>query len=112
MIATPLEALARRARQWQRVLQDTGVPMQVVAAVSTVGGGSLPGQSLSTRALAIGVPAPDALAARLRSPELTAGPPIVARIEDDQLLLDPRTVLPEQDATLVEGVRRALSKVN
>jgi hypothetical protein len=33
----------------------------------------------------------------------------VARIEDDQLLLDPRTVLPEQDAMLVEGVRVALA---
>jgi L-seryl-tRNA(Ser) seleniumtransferase len=90
--------------------------MQVVAAVSTVGGGSLPGQSLPTRALAIGTPAPDALAARLRCPEpaagprpeLAEGPPIVARIEDDQLLLDPRTVLPEQDALLIERMRVAL----
>jgi L-seryl-tRNA(Ser) seleniumtransferase len=119
MIATPLEALARRARRWRRALQDTGVPMQVVAAVSTVGGGSLPGQSLPTRALAIGTPAPDALAARLRCPEpaagprpeLAEGPPIVARIEDDQLLLDPRTVLPEQDALLIERMRVALQNL-
>jgi L-seryl-tRNA(Ser) seleniumtransferase len=119
MITTPMEALARRARKWQRALKETGVPMKVVAAESTVGGGSLPGQTIPTRALALEVPSPDALAARLRHPELVEGelvegelvegPPVVARIEDDRLLLDPRTVLPEQDATLVEMIRVVLS---
>jgi L-seryl-tRNA(Ser) seleniumtransferase len=105
MIATPLVVLARRARKWQRVLQETGVPMAVVAAESTVGGGSLPGQTLPTQALAIEVPSPDALAARLRA----ADPPVVVRIEDDRLLLDPRTVLPQQDAALIKAVRAALA---
>ena len=122
MIAIPLATLARRARQWQRALKETGIPMAVVAAESTVGGGSLPGQTLPTRALVLEIPAPDALAARLRHPACTwsagagelvegepvEGPPIVARIEGDRLLLDPRTVLPEQDATLIEVVRAAL----
>jgi hypothetical protein len=35
----------------------------------------------------------------------------VARIEDDQLLLDPRTVLPEQDALLIERMRVALQNL-
>jgi len=104
MIATPVEALSRRARKWQRGLSETGVHMAVVAAKSTVGGGSLPGQTLPSRVLALEVPSPDALAARLRA----ADPPIVARIEDDRLLLDPRTVLPEQDAVLVEVMRGTL----
>ena len=105
MIAAPVEALTRRARKWQRGLKETGVHMAAVAAKSTVGGGSLPGQTLPTRALAIEVPSPDSLAARLRA----ADPPIVARIEDGRLLLDPRTVLPEQDTSLVEVMRWALS---
>jgi len=105
MIATPVETLERRARRWQRALRDTGVPMTVVAAESTVGGGSLPGQTLPTRALALQVPSPDALAARLR----TAEPPVVARIEDERLLFDPRTVLPEQDRAFTEAVRAALT---
>jgi L-seryl-tRNA(Ser) seleniumtransferase len=109
MIAIPLATLARRARQWQRALKETGIPMAVVAAESTVGGGSLPGQTLPTQALALEVPSPDALATRLRHPELGEGPPIVARIEGDQLLLDPRTVLPEQDAMLIEVVRAVLT---
>ncbi len=101
MITTPLETLTRRARKWQRALKGAGVPLSLVVAESTVGGGSLPGQTLPTRALALEDSSPDTLAARLRA----ADPPIVARIEDDRLLLDPRTVLPEQDAMLVEAVR-------
>jgi L-seryl-tRNA(Ser) seleniumtransferase len=108
MIAAPVEALARRARKWQRALKETGTPLSVVAAESTVGGGSLPGQTLPTRALALEVPSPDALAARLRA----ADPPLVARIEDDRLLLDPRTVLPEQDKALIEVMRGALATNN
>jgi L-seryl-tRNA(Ser) seleniumtransferase len=106
MIATPVEALTRRTRKWQHGLKETGVSMAVVATQSTVGGGSLPGQTLPTRALALEVASPDALAARLRA----ADPPIVARIEDDRLLLDPRTVLPEQDTALVEIMCGALAK--
>jgi len=105
MIATPATDLARRARRWQRALKETGVPMAIVAAESTVGGGSLPGQTLPTRALAIEVPSPDALAGRLRA----ADPPVIARIEGDRLLLDPRAVLPEQDATLIKVLRAVLS---
>jgi L-seryl-tRNA(Ser) seleniumtransferase len=105
MIDTPVEALTRRARRWQRALKETGSPLSVVATESTVGGGSLPGQTLPTRALALEVPSPDALAARLRA----ADPPLVARIEDDRLLLDPRTVLPEQDTALIETMRGALA---
>ncbi len=104
MIATPVEVLARRARKWQRALKEAGARISLIPAESTVGGGSLPGQTLPTRALALEVPSSDALAARLRA----ANPPIVARIEDDRLLLDPRTVLPEQDTTLIEVVRAAL----
>jgi L-seryl-tRNA(Ser) seleniumtransferase len=105
MIATPVQVLARRARKWQRALKEAGAPTSVVAAESTVGGGSLPGQTLPTRALALEVSSPDALAAHLRA----ADPPVVARIEDGRLLLDPRTVLPEQDTMLIEAVRAALT---
>ncbi len=109
MIATPLENLTRRARKWQRALKDSGVRTAVIAAESTIGGGSLPGQTLPTRALALEVSSPDLLAARLRHTEPAEGPPIVARIEDDRLLLDPRTVLPEQDTILVKTLRAALA---
>jgi L-seryl-tRNA(Ser) seleniumtransferase len=76
----------------------------VVDAVSTVGGGSLPGQTLPTKALAISAESVETLARQLR----LADPPVIARIEADQLLLDPRTVLPEQDQTLLTILQNAL----
>ena len=73
-----------------------------------VGGGSLPEESLPTKLVAIagdGSYVTD-LARRLRRGD----PPLVARIERDALLLDPRTVLPGQDATVVGAVKTALSR--
>ena len=74
-----------------------------------VGGGSLPEESLPTRLLAIapqGGAGVTELARRLRLGE----PPVVARIERDHLLLDPRTVLPEEDASLTAAGRAALGR--
>ena len=64
--------------------------------MSAVGGGSAPGVELPTWLVAIAKDGltPDALEARLR--RLT--PPVIARIERDRVLLDLRTVLPDQDA--------------
>jgi L-seryl-tRNA(Ser) seleniumtransferase len=55
--------------------------------------------------VALLVESPDAIAARLRMGD----PPVVARIEDDRLVLDPRTVLVEQEATLCQQVVWAVS---
>jgi len=109
MIAAPAGALARRAGRWQRALRAAGVPASVVGTRSAVGGGSLPGQTLAGQALAIEAASPDGLAARLRQPAPGGGPPVIARIEDGRLLLDPRSVLPEEDARLVECVLAALA---
>lgn len=110
MISARPAALARRARKWRTALQRqpqlAGVPVRVIDTISTVGGGSLPGQTLPTKALALEVESPDALAQRLRRAGLET--PVIARIESDRLLLDPRTVLPEQDAALVEALTVAL----
>ena len=71
---------------------------ELVAGSSAIGGGSAPGVELPTWLVAIAKDGltPDALEERLR--RLT--PPVIARIERDRLLLDLRTVLPEQDAAL------------
>jgi len=76
---------------------------QVIAGASAVGGGSAPGVELPTWLVAItSAMTPDALEARLR--RLT--PPVVARIEQDRVVLDLRTVLPEQDALLADSLAR------
>jgi L-seryl-tRNA(Ser) seleniumtransferase len=80
------------------------LPVSVVDSTSTVGGGSLPGQTLPTKALAISLPLVEMLTAQLR----LANPPVVARIENNQLLLDPRTVLPEQDKALIATLTNIL----
>jgi L-seryl-tRNA(Ser) seleniumtransferase len=97
MIAIPLAELDARARRWATRLAGQGVAAEVIDGASTVGGGSLPGETLPTRLVALRVVSPDDLARRLRLAE----PPVVARIEHDRLVLDPRTVLPEQDEDLI-----------
>lgn len=108
MISADVNTLTRRAQKWRRALLSiphlAHLPLQVIESASTVGGGSLPGQTLPTRALALTMPSIDALAAQLRRSD----PPVIARIEDQRLLLDPRTVLPEQDKTLIAALRHTL----
>jgi L-seryl-tRNA(Ser) seleniumtransferase len=90
---------AERARLW---LARSGVDSTMVAVRSTVGGGSLPDQDLPSWALALPGPA-EPLAGRLR----LGGPAVFGRIVRDQVLLDLRTILPEDDSDLLEAVRRA-----
>ena len=104
MIATPLDALEAAACR----LQEAVGCGRVERGLSTVGGGSLPGETLPTWLLAIDAgDAPGgakALAARLRVGE----PPVVARIEDDMVLIDTRTVLPGQKEPLARALRAAV----
>ncbi len=102
MIAAPRAELETRAARWSERLRAVHLDASVVDAESTVGGGSLPGETLPTRALALAVASPDAFAAHLRQ----NNPPIVARIEADRLVLDPRTVLPSEEDALLAGIER------
>ena len=104
MIAIPLAEIERRARRWRRGLRRAGVAAEVVDGESTVGGGSLPGETLPTKLVALNTESPDRLAAALRA----ADPPVVARIEEGRLVLDPRTVLVEE-RELLRVVSEALS---
>ncbi len=92
MIARPLNEIERTAQRWAAQVGGT-----VVDGRSTVGGGSLPGASLPTRLLAIQAASPARFVARLRQ----AYPPVIARLSKSYALLDPRTILPEQEADLL-----------
>jgi len=104
MIAARPEQLATRANAWATRLNAQGVRAHTQYGESTIGGGSLPGETLPTTLLALDASAVlcplDELAQRLR----LHTPPIIARISHDMLLLDPRTVLEEQDEELVQGL--------
>lgn len=97
MIALPLEKIDTRASSLVRRLRRGGLEAKLVPGLSTVGGGSLPGETLPTRLIAIasgsGGIAPMELATRLRRMD----PPLVARLERSLLLVDLRTVRPEDD---------------
>jgi L-seryl-tRNA(Ser) seleniumtransferase len=100
MIAASMEQVQARAEAWRQAL-GAG---EVIPGESTVGGGSLPGETLPTVLLALSARSPDRLAERLRQGQ----PPVIARVQADRLVLDPRSVLPEQDGQLIEVVRAAL----
>ncbi len=97
MISAPENALRERAERWRSAVRRG----EVVPSRSAIGGGSLPGETLPTWALAIrpdkGTGGVESLTARLRE----GIPPVMTRIEGDRALLDPRTVLPEEEGGLL-----------
>lgn len=100
MISTPLQQINERADQWRKILGEG----EIVAGQSTVGGGSLPGETLSTFLLSLNVSSVNRSLAQLRHADI----PVIARAQEDRLLLDPRTVLSEQDAQLLEILEATL----
>ncbi len=102
MIACPVDEIERRACHWAQSLGRG----EVIAGESTVGGGSLPGETLPTRLLALQVSSPNRFLNRLRQ----AQPPVIARTEGERVVLDPRTVLQEQDKLLLEALSQALQE--
>lgn len=101
MIAAPVEELRHRALDWQKSL-GCG---EVVEAQSAVGGGSLPGETLPTFALAFKASHPHQFLGALRQ-RSTA---IIARIQEERVLLDPRTVFPHQEEELLKTLASVLA---
>lgn len=93
MISLSAESLLQRAENWQKAV-GTG---HLVAGLSTVGGGSLPEETLPTTLLVLDLPKPNDQLARLRC----GTPPVIARIENNRVAFDPRTVLPDQEKLLL-----------
>jgi L-seryl-tRNA(Ser) seleniumtransferase len=100
MMALTPEEVKVRAEAWRDALGQG----DVVESQSAVGGGSLPEESLSTFVLSLEVKSPDKFLKKLRE----ARPSVIARTENDKVLLDPRTVLDEQDAKIISALRSLL----
>jgi L-seryl-tRNA(Ser) seleniumtransferase len=104
-IALTPEALRARAESWLAALGAAGAGCVVRASRSAIGGGSLPDVTVPTFVLALPPADPDAVAARLRRTD----PPVVARIEDGRVVLDPRTVMPHEDEAVIRAVKGAMA---
>lgn len=104
MISMPLAQIRATVENWREYLGQG----EVVSSSSTVGGGSLPTEEMPTFALSLSPDKPDAFLNTLRE----SHPPIIARIEDDHVLLDPRTVFPEQEGALLRNLLRILEKTS
>ena len=98
MLTEDTAAVRRRAAALK-----TGV---LAEGFSEVGGGSFPGAKIPTVLVELSAPgvSPDALLERLRG----ATPPVIARIERDRVVLDPRTLLPDQLVAASAAIRSAL----
>ena len=100
MMSITLDQIKVRAEAWR---EEVGYG-EVVLSESTVGGGSLPEESIPTFVLALEVKSPDKFLERLRK----ANPPVIARTENDKVLFDPRTVLDE--IMLINVLKKVLAE--
>lgn len=103
MVATPIESLRARA---ERVAARIGSAASVAEMQSTIGGGSLPGETIPSVGVAVQSPSADALLTTIRR---CARHAVIGRIEDDRVLLDLRTVQPDQDRRLIATLKVALA---
>jgi L-seryl-tRNA(Ser) seleniumtransferase len=105
MLTEDVAQIRQRAAALHR---GVGKDAELVEGESEVGGGSFPGATLPTWLVRVTPDSahltPDALAARLRASD----PPIIARIGDGRVLLDPRTIFPDQVEIVARAVRAAL----
>ncbi|MGH2549782.1 MAG: L-seryl-tRNA(Sec) selenium transferase [Thermomicrobiales bacterium] len=96
MISVSLQSLFDRGTAIRTKLAESGVALQLKTTSATIGGGSLPGETLPSLAVALSGGNLDARIRQLRMGET----PIFARVEDDHIQIDLRTILPEDDELL------------
>jgi L-seryl-tRNA(Ser) seleniumtransferase len=99
-----------RCHRITKELSSAGLSVEVVPVVSLIGGGTAPVSRLPSAALALRHEAlsPEALLLALRR----LRPPVIARVSEDRVLLDMRTVEPDSDRVLVSLVREIGRSVN
>ena len=106
MISAPSADIKKRAEAWAEAI---GPGASLEEGETMVGGGSLPGGSLATWLVAVSREgqSTQALARLLRRQT----PAVVGRVGDDRLMLDPRTVLPEEDTAMTAVLRRVFTDI-
>jgi L-seryl-tRNA(Ser) seleniumtransferase len=107
MLTMPVAEIDRRAQAMAtRLGAMTGMRARVIDGASTTGGGSAPESRLPTRLVALSV---DGLSASALDARLRAGaPPVVARIQDDEVVVDLRTVVEAEEPELLRVIAQRL----
>ena len=104
MMRLSKEEIGTRSQAIAEGIKFSRLSVEVLDGESVIGGGAAPSAVLPTRLLALtceGLSA-DELSARLRASD----PPVIARVEEGRVLLDLRTVFPEQDEAVVQAIRK------
>jgi L-seryl-tRNA(Ser) seleniumtransferase len=102
MISAKPERLKERVAHWVDELGQG----EVIPTRSTVGGGSLPGEDMPTFALGLQLRGLSSFLSALRHARI----PVIARVEKDHVLFDPRTVLEQEDQELIQIIKETLNE--
>jgi L-seryl-tRNA(Ser) seleniumtransferase len=112
MIRTSAQEIKRRAENFLRELRPElpldEIEVEIVDGTSLAGGGSTPTQSLPTKIISIASARYSAAQLEERLRRAPTGISVIARVEDDRLVVDLRTVFPEQEPLLVASLAAAL----
>lgn len=100
MLSRSEAQIKQRAQAWQARIPNS----QIISGESTIGGGSLPGETLPTWLLQLKPKSPNKLLNALREGK----PPIIARIQDQSVVLDPRSVQTEEEIMLIQRLKQLL----
>jgi L-seryl-tRNA(Ser) seleniumtransferase len=104
MMQMSADEIGKRAKAVAEKLQSSKVSLEVIDGQSVIGGGAAPSAMLPTRLLAVSceVLSADEVSARLRA----SNPPVIARVEEGRVLLDLRTVFPEQEQLVIAALQQ------
>ncbi len=108
MISADIESLKARVIDWQNKIT---IESNIIEGQSTIGGGSLPGQILPTYLLSISGLKIDCGVNEFFNKLLKNKFPIVARIEKNNIIFDPRTVLGNEDSKLIDGINSVYANI-
>jgi L-seryl-tRNA(Ser) seleniumtransferase len=103
LLATPVSKLAKRA---ESIARSAGIKApEIQKSEAVTGGGTLPGARLDSMAIVVSPKSADQAAAALRQ----GTPPVIARVQDDKLYFDLKTVFPHQDELLARAIGQILA---
>ena len=105
MISVELENLRTRADRLATMIPSTDLySVKVIATKSTIGGGSLPGETMDSYGIQVKVSSPEKFARKIR----TGITSVIPRIEKDAVIFDLRTILQIEDDALIASITHTL----